>query len=66
MSSKRAENRKAGVKPMSFDDLQNEKQKGMMMSILEQNPKAVTFVVFIFLWQIISNILTWLMAFNII
>ena len=64
--SKRAEKRKEGVKPMSFDDLQNEKQKGMMMSILEQNPKAVTFVVFIFLWQIISNILTWLMAFNII
>lgn len=64
--SKRQERRKQGVKPISFDDLQNEKQKGMLLSVLEQNPKAVTFVVVIFLGQIITNILTWLLAFKII
>ncbi len=63
----RRERRKSKVKSgYGFDDAANEKQQGMLMSIISGNKGIVKIVLFILLFQIVTNILTWLLTFKLI
>jgi len=60
--------RKSVVKSGGYgiDDLADAKNQSMLMGIIGSNKGITFFILSIFLFQLVTNILTWLLTFNLI